>query len=198
MKITLSKKSGILRGVLLLCAVPYLGLLIYLGSGLHEIEGQMHHAPTPFMLLCLAVLGGAVPAIGIVLILRNLMLNKQYFELRGILESYVSLIVIFASWYSLLQVQSASPAFSGMEIMWGDGQGQRLATHIAHLHSIFFDSLYLSIMTVTTVGFGDITPLTISGKILTAFEGLIGVGFLGVVLGHYFSVCIHKKDNREV
>ena len=78
--------------------------------------------------------------------------------------------------------------------MWGDNQGAGIAEHIGHLHSIFLDSLYLSIMTITTVGFGDVAPLTILGKLLTSAEGLIGVGFLGVVLGHYFSVCIHQKD----
>ena len=62
------KKSGMLRYVLLLCTVPYLGMLIYLALGLHKLEGQIYHAPTPFMLFSLAILGGAVPAIGIILI----------------------------------------------------------------------------------------------------------------------------------
>lgn len=58
------------------------------------------------------------------------------------------------------------------------------------LHAIFFEALYLS---VTTVGFGDLVPLTRFGKVLTALEGLAGIGFVGVALGHYFSVCLRRR-----
>ena len=44
------------------------------------------------------------------------------------------------------------------------------------------DSLYLSIMTLTTVGYGDITPVTDSGKIFTSFYVLIGVGIIGIFI----------------
>lgn len=187
------KNKNILRSILLLCLIPYFGMLLYLILGLHTIGDQAHHVSTPFMLLCLAFVGGLIPAFGIIYILRNLLSNKKHFELRGILEAYASLIIIFASWYSLLQVQSHESAFEGMRTMWLAGKDVSLMTHISHLHSIFLDSLYLSIMTITTVGFGDMVPLTTFGKILTASESLIGVGFLGVVLGHYFSVCIHHQ-----
>lgn len=49
-------------------------------------------------------------------------------------------------------------------------------------HLSLFDSIYFSIVTVTTVGYGDITPMTHAGKILSIFLIITGVGtFLGVV-----------------
>ncbi|TNF53919.1 two pore domain potassium channel family protein [bacterium] len=46
----------------------------------------------------------------------------------------------------------------------------------------FADAFYFSIVTVTTVGYGDISPMSNSGKILSIFLILTGVGtFLGVV-----------------
>lgn len=46
----------------------------------------------------------------------------------------------------------------------------------------FGDALYFSIVTVATVGYGDIHPATQAGKVLTIFLIIMGVGtFLGVV-----------------
>jgi hypothetical protein len=46
----------------------------------------------------------------------------------------------------------------------------------------FADSLYFTIVTVSTVGYGDINPLTTGGKALAVVLILVGVGtFLGVV-----------------
>ncbi|MEA2051723.1 MAG: potassium channel family protein, partial [Euryarchaeota archaeon] len=45
-----------------------------------------------------------------------------------------------------------------------------------------FDALYLTIATVTTVGYGDIVPETQNGKIFTAALIIMGVGITLYVL----------------
>lgn len=40
------------------------------------------------------------------------------------------------------------------------------------------DSLYLSVMTLTTVGYGDVKPVTAAGKIFTIFFVIMGIGVL--------------------
>jgi hypothetical protein len=40
------------------------------------------------------------------------------------------------------------------------------------------DAVYFSITTLTTVGFGDLTPQTPAGKIFTIFYLLVGIGML--------------------
>jgi voltage-gated potassium channel len=42
----------------------------------------------------------------------------------------------------------------------------------------FFDALYWSLVTISTVGFGDISPVTQEGRVLTMFLILSGIGFL--------------------
>lgn len=51
-----------------------------------------------------------------------------------------------------------------------------------HFASIF-DSLWWSIVTLTTVGYGDVYPITVGGRIFTFFILLIGLGIVAVPTG---------------
>jgi voltage-gated potassium channel len=42
----------------------------------------------------------------------------------------------------------------------------------------FVDALYFSVVTLTTVGYGDFAPQTDVGKLFTAFYVLVGIGIL--------------------
>ena len=40
------------------------------------------------------------------------------------------------------------------------------------------DSVYFSVITLTTVGYGDLVPVTDLGKIFTSFYVLLGIGII--------------------
>jgi len=61
----------------------------------------------------------------------------------------------------------------GFTIAEDVGDGRRI-------HS-FFDALWWSASTITTVGYGDIYPVTTTGRIIAIFTMLIGVSTLAVV-----------------
>jgi len=42
----------------------------------------------------------------------------------------------------------------------------------------FLDSLYFSVITLTTIGFGDISPVTPLGKLFTIFYVFLGIGIV--------------------
>jgi voltage-gated potassium channel len=44
------------------------------------------------------------------------------------------------------------------------------------------DSVYFSFITAFTIGYGDIAPLTIIGRVLSVVIGLIGIIFTGLVV----------------
>ena len=54
------------------------------------------------------------------------------------------------------------------------------------------DAFYFSVITVTTVGYGDIHPVTHIGKIFTAIYALVGQGLLISLLA-----IIHSKRNQK-
>jgi len=50
-------------------------------------------------------------------------------------------------------------------------------------HKHFADSLYLSFITATTVGYGDITPVSYASKLVAVILGLIGIVLTGLIVG---------------
>lgn len=51
----------------------------------------------------------------------------------------------------------------------------------------FMDALWLTVTSITTVGFGDVVPSTTTGRIITIFLMLSGIGMLTYVLGTVFA-----------
>lgn len=59
----------------------------------------------------------------------------------------------------------------------------------------FFDSFWWAMATVTTVGYGDIYPVTTEGRIVAIFLMLTGIGTLGVYTAAIANYVI--RQNRE-
>lgn len=63
-----------------------------------------------------------------------------------------------------------------------------------------FQALWWSIATLTTVGYGDIYPITAVGKILSAVIALLGIGLVAVPTGIItsgFSELVESQKNEE-
>ncbi len=61
----------------------------------------------------------------------------------------------------------------------------------------FADSLWWSLVTTTTVGYGDISPATGQGRLLAAVLMLIGIGFVGMVTGTIATYFVKKTTGSE-
>jgi len=65
----------------------------------------------------------------------------------------------------------------------------------------WLDSVYFSVVSLTTVGYGDITPVTDAGKIFTMFYLLAGIGLIGATVNTMArSIAVRseaRKNNRR-
>jgi voltage-gated potassium channel Kch len=49
----------------------------------------------------------------------------------------------------------------------------------------FTDALYFSVITISTVGYGDLTPVTAAGKLFTSGYIFVGTGFFFLAVGAF-------------
>ena len=61
----------------------------------------------------------------------------------------------------------------------------------------FFDAIYWATTTLTTVGYGDIYPLTNIGRVISMFSSLLGVAIIalpsGVITASYLEELRNSK-----
>jgi voltage-gated potassium channel len=60
----------------------------------------------------------------------------------------------------------------------------------------FVDALYLTVVTISTVGYGDITPVTAAGKGFSIFVIVIGIGTFLTIITSVTQMLIQRGQNR--
>jgi voltage-gated potassium channel len=65
----------------------------------------------------------------------------------------------------------------------------------------FFDAIYWALVSLTTVGYGDIYPVTTAGRIITMVSSFFGVAIValpaGIITAGYMDALNDLKKNRE-
>lgn len=58
-----------------------------------------------------------------------------------------------------------------------------------------FEAFYFSLVTLTTVGFGDITPVSPVARMLAATEAMVGVLYMAILVAHLVS--LYRRADHE-
>ncbi len=157
-------------------------LVVFVGAFLIAL-GQAGFADddsAAFVRACvLVVLLGSLPLVGLGVI-RQVRGDRKISvqTMMGVLCAYLLLMSVFAYSYAVLGELGSVPFFNEGE------QWNRIG-----------DYIYYSLITITTVGMGDLTPATDLGRSLTAAEALIGQIYMVTVVAVIVSN-LGRKDPR--
>jgi len=109
-------------------------------------------------------------------ILHILRMPRHKVHIRGIVESGLILVLAFGASYYAMSVANPTSFSRQLSIL---------------------DSIYFSVITIATVGYGDIAPVAGHAKILTIFEVLLGLLYILFIVGIFLSV-FFKHQEKEV
>jgi voltage-gated potassium channel len=134
------------------------------------------------LIASIPITGGMFQALRSIQLLRLLRIVRLYARIRRLSEVAESVAIkstryLFIAMFAAIVVFSAATAIYLLE---ADTNSQI---------NTFFDAVWWSTVTATTVGYGDITPVTWQGKTVGMILMFFGIGLLGTIaglVGNYF------------
>eukprot|EP00929_Paragymnodinium_shiwhaense_P047926 TRINITY_DN24304_c0_g1_i1.p1 TRINITY_DN24304_c0_g1~~TRINITY_DN24304_c0_g1_i1.p1 ORF type:complete len:426 (+),score=38.66 TRINITY_DN24304_c0_g1_i1:105-1382(+) len=136
-------------------------------------------------LLLRVLLGSAGDVLPDLMFLRVLRLPR--FEL-SLIDSYKGVVSPFLleSIVALGSLFTLDVFFAGLFYIAEQGENQNIKN--------FFDAMYFMLITVSTVGYGFITPATIGGRVVVCFAIVVGVGIFPLLLERLLSAAQQKNS----
>jgi hypothetical protein len=105
-----------------------------------------------------------------------------HYRIQGAIAVYLLLGLTWGIAYILIELQTPGSFNLG------------IASDRSQLSS---DMMYYSIVTLTTVGYGDITPLSAAARNLSNLEGLVGQLYPAILLGRLVSLEITHRFSHD-
>lgn len=124
----------------------------------------------------------------------NLQVTSRYLYKLSLL--YLELIVLFAVAYFWMVLLPNEPAITNITSIWE--YGPRLEGRHIILNNIplsVMDIVHFSVVTMTTLGYGDMLPNTWYSKLTVDLQVLLGLGIIVIGIGKYFNQTA-KQENQ--
>ena len=105
--------------------------------------------------------------------------------IAGAICFYLLLGVIWALIYALIELAHPGSFLDG---------GRPVGTATGGRRSLVPELLYLSLVTLSTLGYGDILPVTPQARMLAAIEAIIGPLYLAVLIARLVSLAAPRSN----
>lgn len=118
-------------------------------------------------------------------------------SLRSIVSLYLSLVVICANIDLDMMIHFSHPGslpFHGMPSMWDFHDNAPMGINWQNFFLVVVDCLHFSVETLSTVGYGDIVPVTWFAKMAVDIQVLMGLGITVLAVGRHFSARKAQAD----
>ncbi|MCK5668542.1 MAG: two pore domain potassium channel family protein [Gammaproteobacteria bacterium] len=103
-------------------------------------------------------------------------------KIVGSVTIYLLIGIIWALLYGLVE-----------EVFTGSFEG----THLAEDGSRFWDLIYFSFVTLTTLGYGDILPVNTYARTLAYMEAIVGQFYIAILVASLVSARLHERQSRK-
>lgn len=102
----------------------------------------------------------------------------------------------------LRKVKSQLLAVLVMTLIYITGSAMIIFQIEPDIFDTFFDALYWATISITTIGYGDISPVTDLGRLITMISALVGVAVIalpsGIITAAYMDEIKRKKSKLEL
>ena len=88
----------------------------------------------------------------------------------------ISLASIFSRFYKVMKAGWEDPEFRGLAIVLGSWIALGTIIYSIREDWSIIDSLYFSVMTLTTIGYGDFAPTSSGMRLYTVVYSVMGIG----------------------
>lgn len=115
--------------------------------------------------------------------------DKYTKSIKKLFLLYMEVIVAFASiyvWFILLSDNQAFAGFKNVEIISVSKDSFELGEYLKGLTLIFIDAFHYSVVTATTLGYGDVYPKSALAKLVVDFQVLSSLAIAIFGAGKYF------------
>lgn len=180
-------KDGPLKSTILI--LYYLVLLPFINLSINVKEGES----LKYLYILINIINITLIVISHILLLKYVFsdfLRKKRpivpSDIIVVFTTYITIAITFGLLYTVVSVYSSEPAFTNISL--NDG-----------LLIYYFKHIYFSFVTIATVGYGDIAPLSVVARLLAIIEVIFGILLTNVILGlvigsGIFSFKMDKKN----
>lgn len=169
--------------------------LLFLMDFLYELHSakdkSVYFKKNWYLLLAsIPITGGTYQALRSVQLIRLMRIVRLYARIRRLSEA-TEHVSRNSSRYIFIALFSVIVLFVGSSVFY------HYEASLNYQVDTYFDALWWAVVTATSVGYGDIFPVTLAGRVTAMFLMVFGLALLGTVVGLASNYFLYEEIERK-